>query len=129
MAESTRPGWWRTGNVSARLVCLGAALGAAGAVVHFLSHAWGHEIRAYALAWGLFFLVLEGIFMAIRGLLVAGAVLSARFLVTDTVTREPAPSSPGSWRSSARECWPMPSSAFFRCRPFRRSSARSPDSW
>lgn len=88
MAESTRPGWWRTGNISARLVYLGAALGAAGAVVHLLSHAWGHEISAYALAWGLFFLVLEAIVMAILGLMVAGAVLLARFHVTDTATRE-----------------------------------------
>lgn len=55
-AESgTRPGWWRSGNVSSRLVCLGAVLGAAGALVHALSHAWGHEISAYALAWGLDF--------------------------------------------------------------------------
>ena len=88
MAEnSTRPGWWGTGNVSVRLLCLGAVLGAAGAAVHILSHTWGHEINAYALVWGLFFLVLEGFVMAILGLLVAGAVLLARFLVT-TATRK-----------------------------------------
>lgn len=86
--SSTRPGWWRTGNVSARLVCLGAVLGAAGAAVHILLSAWGHEINAYALIWGLFFLVLEGFFMAILGLMVAGAVLSARFLVPDTANRK-----------------------------------------
>lgn len=57
--SSTRPGWWRTGRASRKLVCLGAVLGAVGALVHLGSYAWGHQIDAYALVWGLYFLVLE----------------------------------------------------------------------
>jgi membrane associated rhomboid family serine protease len=89
MAKSgTRPGWWRTGNVSARLVCLGAVLGAVGAVVFHASSTVGH-LNAVVLLWGLVnLLVFEIPLMAILGLIVAGVVISARFLVTEAATRK-----------------------------------------
>lgn len=86
--SSTRPGWWRTGKASRRLVCLGGGLGAVGALVHLGSYAWGRELHAYALVWGLYFLVLEVIVLAILGLVVAGVVISARFLVTEAASRK-----------------------------------------
>ncbi|MFF2298197.1 hypothetical protein [Arthrobacter sp. NPDC058127] len=88
MAKSTRPGWWRTGKASRRLVWLGMALGAVGALVHLGSYAWGRQLNAYALVWGLYFLVLEVIVLAILGLVVAGVVISARFLVTEAASRK-----------------------------------------
>ncbi|MGM7777418.1 hypothetical protein ACSVHC_15560 [Arthrobacter sp. KNU-44] len=63
-------------------------MGTAGALALSLSHAWGRQVNAYALVWGLFFLVLEVIVMAILGIMVAGAVLSVRFLVTESATRK-----------------------------------------
>lgn len=86
--SSTRPGLRRTGKVSRRLVCLGIGLGPAGAVVHFLSYTWGHQISAAGLVWGLYFLVLEVIVLTILGLVVAGVVISARFLMTEEATRK-----------------------------------------
>ncbi|MDQ0028781.1 hypothetical protein [Arthrobacter bambusae] len=82
------PGWWRTGKVSRRLVCLGVALGMLGALAFFLSYAWGREINASGLVWGLYFLVLEALVTGTFGLVVAGVVISARFLVTEAATRK-----------------------------------------
>lgn len=47
------PGWWRTGKLWLRLLCLGATLGAGGALGYFLSFVWGRPFTPYALVWGL----------------------------------------------------------------------------
>lgn len=62
-------------------------MGAVGALAHLGSYAWGQQINAYALVWGLYFLILEVIVLAILGLVVAGVVISARFLVTEAASR------------------------------------------
>ncbi|WP_441438430.1 hypothetical protein [Arthrobacter sp. M-10] len=88
MTKSTRPGWWRNGKVSHRLVFLGIGLGTVGALAHLGSSAWCFQINAYALVWGLYFLVIEVIVLGILGLVVAGVVICARFLVTEAASRK-----------------------------------------
>ncbi|UKA59394.1 hypothetical protein [Arthrobacter sp. FW306-2-2C-D06B] len=67
---------------------MGIGLGAVGALAHLGSSAWGHQINASALVWGLYFLVIEVIVLGILGLVVAGVVISARFLVTEEASRK-----------------------------------------
>ncbi|MFJ4285443.1 hypothetical protein ACIPY0_07330 [Paenarthrobacter nicotinovorans] len=88
MAESsTRPGWWGNGKASRRLVCLGAGLGAVGAVVHLLSYTLPYFNPVF-ISFYLFYLVVEVLVTAILGLVVAGVVISARFLVTEAGSRK-----------------------------------------
>lgn len=57
-------------------------MGAVGAGVFHISYALGY-FSPSAIVWGLFFLVLEALFMGILGTIVAGVVIAARLLLSN----------------------------------------------
>lgn len=88
MAKSKllQPVWWRTGDLWRRLLCLGACLGAVGALVFHISYTFG-RISLAQIVFSLFFLVIEVIVMSILGLAAACAVLIGRLAVPRTAPR------------------------------------------
>ncbi len=86
--SSTRPGWWRTGKLWCRFVCLGAVSGTVGALALHLSYTLP-RFNPVFLLWGLFNLfVFEMPALVILGVVVAGAVIVARLAVAEEATRK-----------------------------------------
>jgi ABC-type iron transport system FetAB permease component len=85
--NNTKPGWWRTGKVSSRLVCLGVSLGIAAALVHLLSYTLPTFNPVFVLYY-VFYLFAEVLVMTILGVAVAGAVIVARLAVPEETTRK-----------------------------------------
>lgn len=80
-------GWWLTGKLTGRLLCLGAILGAAGAITLRVAYTVTNFSPVF-LIWGLFLLIVfEVPIGVVLGLTVGGVVIVARRLLSKTSQR------------------------------------------